>query len=81
MVLAFPDEIRYIISGKILKEFQTGNLYGALENVFSTQARPADTLIKTIPNIIQYLTAKIFGLEYYETKNSYGLSCLILQYI
>jgi len=70
--LAFPDEIRYIISGKILKEFQTGNLYGALENVFSTQARPADTLIKTIPNIIQYLTAKIFGLEYYETKNSYG---------
>lgn len=71
--LAFPDEWRHIASGHVLKEVQAGNFHKAIETIFSTQGRPVDTLIKIIPNGMQYVSAKIFGLEYYESANSFPL--------
>ncbi|HEU4497138.1 MAG TPA: hypothetical protein VFR70_08820 [Flavobacterium sp.] len=71
--LAFPDEWRYTASGHVLKEIQAGNLKEAVKIVFSTQGRPMDTAIKIIPNGMQYISARLMGLEYYESANSYPL--------
>lgn len=84
--LNFPDEWRHIASGHVLKHLQHGDFENAIRTVFSTQGRPVDTIIKMIPNSFQYISAQIFGLEYYESDNSYPLFlfnffiyCLILQ--
>ena len=83
--LNFPDEWRHIASGHVLKHIQNGEFENAIQTIFSTQGRPVDTIIKTIPNSLQYISAKIFDLEYYESDNSYPLFlfnffifCLIL---
>lgn len=83
--LAFPDEWRHIAAGHVLKHLQSGEFKSALVTVFSTQGRPVDTIIKTIPNGFQYISAQILGLEYYESANSFPLFlfnfivyCLIL---
>ncbi|MFZ5449843.1 MAG: hypothetical protein ACOZFS_14530 [Thermodesulfobacteriota bacterium] len=71
--LTFDDETRYYQSGRALQHLLELNIHAAIKNIFSTQARPADTIIKIIPNAIQYATADIFKLSYYESKNSYPL--------
>lgn len=71
--LAFPDEWRHIASGHVLKYIQAGDFESAIQTIFSTQGRPVDTIIKIIPNGMQYISAQIFGLEYYESDNSYPL--------
>ena len=53
-----------------LSELKIG---AAIKDIFSTQGRPADAVIKIIPNAMQYVTANIFSLNYYESKNSYPL--------
>jgi hypothetical protein len=83
--LAFPDEMRYCQSGKALQHLSELKIGAAIKDIFSIQGRPADGLIKIVPNALQYVTAIFFGLNYYESKNSYPLFifnfivyCLIL---
>ena len=83
--LAFPDELRYCQSGRALQHLLEFNIGAATKEIFSTQGRPADAVIKIIPNGIQYVTTNIFRLNYYESINSYPLFifnfiiyCLIL---
>lgn len=84
--LAFPDEFRYILSRDALKNLSELELKSSIINIFSAHGRPGDIIIKTIPSAFQFLSAKIFGLEYYESKNSFPLflfnfliySCILL---
>src|SRR5665647_1299700 len=71
--LAFPDEMRYCQSGIALQHLSELNIGAATKDIFSTQGRPADAVLKIIPNAMQYVTANIFRLNYYESKNSYPL--------
>lgn len=71
--LAFPDEFRYAQSGSMLKNLSEKDIKSSIINIFSAQGRPGDVLIKTIPNSVQFVTAKIFGLSYYERNNSFPL--------
>jgi len=83
--MTFPDEVRYIPSGKVLENIAHLDIKEAAKSLNETQARPGETLIKTIPSALQYITAEVFGMETYESKNSYPLFlfnfliyCLIL---
>src|SRR5665647_2999152 len=60
--LAFPDEMRYCQSGRALQHISELKIGAATKDIFSTQGRPADAIIKIIPNAIQYLTANILSL-------------------
>jgi hypothetical protein len=71
--MAFPDEIRYGQSGMALQHLSELEIGAAIDDIFCTQGRPADAVIKIIPNAIQFVTAHIFGLNYYESNNSYPL--------
>ncbi|MBD0297901.1 MAG: hypothetical protein ICV51_04450 [Flavisolibacter sp.] len=76
---AFPDEFRYASSGMALQYLSELNIKNAIKAIFSTQGRPGDAIIKTIPNAVQYVTAKISKNDYYETANTYPL--FIFNYI
>lgn len=83
--LAFPDETRYCESGRALQHLSELKIDAAIKDIFSIQGRPADAIINIIPNAIQYLTARIFNLNFYEPENTYPLFlfnffiyCLIL---
>ncbi len=83
--LTFPDELRYIPSGKVLENVAHLDIKEATANLNKTQGRPGDTLIKTIPSAVQFITAELFGMETYESANSFPLFlfnfviyCLIL---
>lgn len=85
--LAFPDELRYCQSVKACQELSELKIGTAIKTIFSTQGRPADAVFKIIPTIIQFGTARIFKLDYYESINSYPLFivnfiiyCFILLY-
>ncbi|AWI27018.1 hypothetical protein [Flavobacterium pallidum] len=69
--LAFPDEDRYRAAGQILKSLAHSDFHSALEFLFSTKGRPGDAVVKIIPTVLQYLNAELFGLEVYETANSW----------
>lgn len=71
--LAFPDELRYCQSGIALQHLSELKIIAAITDIFSTQGRPADAVIKIIPNAIQYVTANMYRLNYYESINSYPL--------
>ncbi len=71
--LAFPDEFRYASSGSALKDFSELELKSGIRNIFSTEGRPGDALIKTIPNAIQFVSSKILCVDFYESKNSFPL--------
>ena len=86
--LAFPDEQRYMASGHVLESLSNFNITEAAANLNKTQGRPGETLIKTIPSALQFISAELFGLETYERQNSYLLFlfnfivyCFILKYI
>ena len=65
--------MRYCQSGRALQHLSELKIGAAIKDIFSTQGRPADAVIKIIPNAIQYVTAHIFSLNSYESKNSYPL--------
>ncbi|WP_298151286.1 hypothetical protein [Flavobacterium sp.] len=69
--LAFPDEDRYRASGQVLKRLAEGDLHTAIQFLFSTKGRPGDTVVKVLPTIGQYISAQIFGMEIYESKNAF----------
>ena len=71
--MTFPDEVRYIPSGKVLESLAHFDIKEAAANLNETQGRPGETLVKMIPSAIQYATAEIFGMETYESANSYPL--------
>lgn len=71
--LAFPDELRYCASGRVLKDLAKLNWESAINGIFSTQARPGDAIVKTIPVAAQTLSAHFLKLYYYESDNSYPL--------
>jgi hypothetical protein len=82
---AFPDEFRYTLSGKAFQDIMEFKIRDANEAIFLTQGRPADAIINIIPNAIQFVTASISKLNWYESGNSYPLFifnfiiyCLIL---
>lgn len=86
--LAFPDEQRYMASGHVLESLSHFNITEAAANLNKTQGRPGETLIKTIPSALQFISAELFGLETYERQNSYLLFlfnfiiyCFVLKYI
>jgi hypothetical protein len=83
--LAFPDEFRYLSTGKALRDLSGLKIGDAINAIFSTEGRPADAILKMIPLAIQFVTASIFNLNYLESNNSYPLFifnfiiyCLIL---
>src|ERR1700712_3836183 len=85
--LAFPDEFRYERSGLAVKYASQLQIRKAVNAIFSTQGRPGDALIKTVPNFVQAVTSHLFHLNHYESGNSYPLFifnfiiyCLILFY-
>jgi len=66
-----PDERRYLMAWSALKHLMQGDLPGFSLAVFSAQGRPGEILLKIIPAILQFITGKIFGLDFFETKNFY----------
>jgi hypothetical protein len=83
--LAFPDEVRYCQSGRALQHITELKIKAAIKDIYLIQGRPADAIINLIPNAIQYVTARIFNLNFYDPYNSYPLFlfnffiyCLIL---
>lgn len=71
--LTFPDEMRYLQSGLVLENIADGNFDEALRNVFATQGRPGDAIVKIIPTGFQYITASLFGYQLYESDNAFPL--------
>ena len=71
--LALQDERRYEKSAKAIQCLTNYNIKGFFFEIFSTKGRPGETIVKIIPNSIQFITAKIFTLNVYETENSYPL--------
>ena len=71
--LTFPDEYRYAQSGKAIHDFSQGRYINAMDALFSTRARPGEAFLNMIPNAMQFITAKLFGLHFYESKNSISL--------
>ncbi|NDI99868.1 hypothetical protein GWA97_12330 [Flavobacterium sp. LaA7.5] len=71
--MTFPDEARYMPSGKVLENLAHFDIKEAAANLNKTQGRPGETLIKTIPSALQYASAELFGMETYESANSYPL--------
>ncbi len=83
--MALIDESVYYCSGKALQDVKNLMIVDAIDAVFSAGHRPADAMIKTIPHALQFISADIFKLQWYESKNSYPLFiynfvvfCLIL---
>jgi hypothetical protein len=66
-----PDERRYMMAWSALKHLMQGDIEGFSLAVFSAQARPGEILVKTIPATLQFITAKIFHLDFFETQNFY----------
>ncbi len=72
--LALPDEkAGYYASGKALKCFSEFKIKDAFESIFSIPGRPAEGILKTIPNAVQVVTAYLGKINYYESANSYPL--------
>ena len=71
--MAFPDEARYIPSGEVLENLAHFEIKEAAGSLNKTQGRPGETLVKIIPSAMQYASAKVFGMETYESANSYPL--------
>ncbi len=67
------DENLYTTSGTALKYISEFKIDSAINSIFLTKGRPASSIINLVPNAIQYVTARIFNLYYYETKNNYPL--------
>ena len=83
--MAFPDEVRYCQSGIAFQDLSHFKLVAAVKAIASTQGRPADAILNLFPITLQYITAHIFNLNYYESQNSYAvfvcnfiIYCLIL---
>jgi hypothetical protein len=83
--MAFPDEVRYCQSGIAFQDLSNLKLFAAGKAIASTQGRPADALLNLIPITLQYITAHIYNLNYYESQNShivficnFIIYCLIL---
>ena len=71
--LTEPDETLYFWSFSFLKRLAHFDFYGALDSLFSARGRPVEVLIKSVPAAIQFLSAKIFGLNIFETKNMWAI--------
>ena len=72
-LFAFEDEGRYTNAARALKNFAHGRISAGLEEVFSTQGRPGDTLVHVIPNALQFLTSRVHGVHIYAPSNTYPL--------
>ena len=68
--LTEPDERRYFQTWIFLKHLLSGDWQVAVRAVFSAQARPGSVLLHVIPASLQFLSAKIRGVELFETNNS-----------
>jgi len=66
-----PDEKRYLMAWRALKHLMQGDIEGFSLAVFSAQGRPAEILVKMIPATLQFISAKIFHLDFFETQNFY----------
>ncbi len=69
----FPDEERYNQTGSFLKNLSENEPFLAVQSLFSTQGRPGEVLVKSIPLFFQFLSSKILGLEILEPDNSFPL--------
>jgi hypothetical protein len=69
--LAFPDEFIYRSSERALKSLLNGDARSALYEIFSTQGRPGEALVKMIPCAFQMVTASVFNVSYAE--NTYPM--------
>ncbi len=72
-LFTFEDEGRYTDSARALGFLGKGDLAAAMEEVFSTQGRPGDTLLRMLPNGLQFLTGKLSGRHIYDPANTYPL--------
>ncbi len=70
---ANDDDNLYTTSGTALKYASELKIDSAINSIFLTKGRPASAIVNLLPNAIQYVTACIFKLYYYETKNNYPL--------
>ena len=79
--------MKFVIANPALlfKIFRILKLVAAVKAIASTQGRPANAILNLIPITLQYITAHIFNLNYYESQNSYAvfvynfiIYCLIL---
>jgi hypothetical protein len=85
--LALPDEIRYVAAIDALQYLSKLKIIPAIDALFSTQARPAETLVKMIPAAVQYASSKVMHLNLSESRNTYPIFvfnfiiyCCILRY-
>jgi hypothetical protein len=83
--MAFHDEYRYVQSGIFFQKIKEHHVKEAINALFSTDGRPGDAFVRTIPIIFQYASSKISHLYISEPRNSYPLFifnyviyCLIL---
>jgi hypothetical protein len=85
--LALPDEMRYVAAIDVLQYLSKLKIIPAIDALFSTQARPAETLVKMIPAAVQYISSKVLHLNLLESRNTYPIFifnfiiyCCILRY-
>jgi hypothetical protein len=71
--LAFLDEFRYEQSWLLLQNILDLEFKAAVKSVFSAHGRPGDVVIKTIPAALQFASAKLMGIDYFGSNNSYPL--------
>jgi hypothetical protein len=81
--LAFPDEFIYRSSERALNDILNGDIKTGLYEIFSTQGRPGEALVKMIPCAFQILTASLFNINYAENTYpmfifNFIINCLIL---
>lgn len=72
-LFAFEDEGRYTAAARALGHFGGLRWREGLGEVFSTTGRPGDTMVRMLPNALQFATAKLSGLHLYEPGNVYPL--------
>ena len=71
--LAFPDESRYANSISAIDKISDQDFKGFLKDIFSTEGRPADALIRIIPAGIQRIVKQVTGIHEFHSDNSFAL--------
>ena len=71
-LLTEPDEKRYYMTWSFLKHLSQGDLQGSIQAIFYLKSgRPIGFVLHSIPASLQFLSAKLFQLELFESKNAW----------
>ena len=70
---SFPDEGRHLNALEAVKSIQNHQPREFINHIFSTQGRPGDALIRTIPASLQMLSSNLSGTNLMDNRNALPL--------